>query len=96
MNRHPPPGRDRLEALFNAHHAQLLAFAVRRIGPDEAEDVVAEVFAAAWRRRDDLPAEPLPWLYQTARNAILHSRRSYSRRANLVDAAASVARPSAA
>lgn len=91
MNRHPPP-RDRawLERLFDAHHAQLLAFAVRRIGPDEADDVVSEVFATAWRRRLDVPDEPLPWLYQVARHVVLHGRRSFSRRATLVDAAAHV------
>lgn len=55
------PNRDHrwLEALFDAHHQRLLAFAVRRVGHDCAEDVVAEVFATAWRRRDAVPDAPL-------------------------------------
>jgi RNA polymerase sigma-70 factor (ECF subfamily) len=40
----------------------VLAYAVRRVPRDEADDVVAEVFAAAWRHRASVPDPALPWL----------------------------------
>jgi RNA polymerase sigma-70 factor (ECF subfamily) len=35
-----------------------------------APDVVAETFLVAWRRLDDVPADPLPWLYGVARRVL--------------------------
>lgn len=91
MRQQAPRDRAWLEGLFDGHHARLLAFATRRVGLSEAEDVVAEVFAVAWRRRADVPDPPLPWLYQAARNVILHSHRADRRRAALVESAGNVA-----
>ncbi|MDO5683245.1 MAG: hypothetical protein Q4G46_10510 [Propionibacteriaceae bacterium] len=42
--------RDWLTALFDRHHRQVLAYAIRRVGHDAGEDVLAEVFAVAWDR----------------------------------------------
>jgi RNA polymerase sigma factor (sigma-70 family) len=75
------------DALFRTHHRAVLAFARRRV-PDHADDVVSEAFAVAWRRRDEVPAEPLPWLYRTAGNSILHARRGDARRSRTIAAAA--------
>jgi RNA polymerase sigma-70 factor, ECF subfamily len=77
--------RDRawLEALFAAHHRQVLAYALRRLPPHEADDVLSEVFAAAWQHRHRVPDPPLPWLYRAASNTVLHSQRSHSRRGRL-------------
>ena len=79
---------DWLEALFDLHATSVRAYAVRRVGPDSADDVVAETFAAAWRRRRDVPEPALPWLLRTARHVIHHERRSLARRLNLRDAVA--------
>lgn len=77
----------RLEAVFDAHEGQVRAYARRRVSlADDVEDIVAETFAVAWRRIDDLPREPLPWLYGTARRVIANHRRSARRRSALVDA----------
>jgi RNA polymerase sigma-70 factor (ECF subfamily) len=73
--------------LFRTHHRAVLAFARRRV-PEHADDVVGEVFAVAWRRRDEVPAEPLPWLYRTAGNHVLHARRGDARRSRTLAAAA--------
>lgn len=83
--RRSTPERDRawLEELFDRHSHRLRAFAVRRVGPDAADDVVSEVFVTAWRRRRDVPDEPLAWLFQTARNRVMHHQRSSGRRASL-------------
>ena len=93
--------RDRawLEDLFDRHSRHLRAFAVRRVGADAADDVVSEVFATAWRRRDDVPDPALAWLFQTARHAVMHQVRSTTRRtalhATVRDQARSDAAPSA-
>lgn len=86
-----PPGEDWLTDLFGHHSAAVLAYANRRVScVEDAEDVVVEVFATAWRRRADVPAEPLPWLYATAGNVIAHVIRSQTRRTRLGARLASV------
>ncbi len=69
------------EAVYRAHHGALLAYARRRV--DDPDDVVSEVFSTAWRSRDRVPDPPLPWLYRTASNYVLHARRADGRRARL-------------
>ncbi|MDO5533929.1 MAG: sigma-70 family RNA polymerase sigma factor [Propionibacteriaceae bacterium] len=79
------PRRDTawFEALYRAHHGAVLRYAVRRIGPDEADDVVAEVFATAWRKLDAVGDPPLPWLYRTAHHHLLHTGRRLAQGARL-------------
>lgn len=87
---HRHPGRERvwLEELFDRHGQQLRAFAIRRVGPDNADDVVSEAFEITWRRRLEVPEPALPWLYQTTRNVVLHHHRSRFRQSALTDAVA--------
>jgi RNA polymerase sigma factor (sigma-70 family) len=75
----------RFEACFRAHYAEVLAYALRRL-PERgaAEDVAAQTFAVAWRRRDRLPADPLPWLFGVARGALRNEARSARRRSRLL------------
>jgi RNA polymerase sigma-70 factor, ECF subfamily len=61
----------------------VLVFAMRRAGREVAEDVVAETFAVAWRRRDCMPEEALPWLYAIAGNVVANQWRSGRRRRDL-------------
>jgi len=76
--------RDRFERCFRDHYAQLLAFSMRRVsGREIAEDVVADTFAVAWRRRDRIPDPALPWLYAIAAHVIANQYRSTRRRHNL-------------
>lgn len=76
--------RERFEGCFRDHYAQVLAFAIRRVsGREAAEDVAAEVFAVAWRRRDCMPEEALPWLYAIAGNVVANQWRASSRRRDL-------------
>ncbi|HEX7058234.1 MAG TPA: sigma-70 family RNA polymerase sigma factor [Solirubrobacterales bacterium] len=81
-----PAVEHRFEGCFRDHYAAILAFAVRRL-PDRAtaEDVVSETFAVAWRRRDVIPEEPLPWLYGIALRVVANQRRSSQRRNRLGD-----------
>ncbi|MBI1378906.1 MAG: sigma-70 family RNA polymerase sigma factor [Frankiales bacterium] len=88
------PCRDEawLEALVLRHGNTVLAYARRRV-PQDADDVAAEVFAAAWRYRDRVPEPALPWLYRTASHLVLHEHRSRSRRTALAARAASIEMP---
>lgn len=64
------------DRLFRAHAVQLYRYFVRRAPRDDADDLTAEVFATAWRRRADVPAEAeLAWLYRTAGFVLANHRR---------------------
>lgn len=78
-------GRDWLEALYRAYQPAFYAYAARRMPADEVDDLVAEVFTTAWRKRDAVPDHALPWLYRVARHHVLHARRGGARHARLVE-----------
>jgi RNA polymerase sigma-70 factor (ECF subfamily) len=79
-----PDADRRFECCFRDNYEAILAFAVRRLPDREtAEDAAAETFAVAWRRRDLIPAEPLPWLYGIALRVVANQRRSSGRRRRL-------------
>jgi DNA-directed RNA polymerase specialized sigma24 family protein len=63
---------DAYALLYDRHARHVATFVARRLGPDEAEDVTAEVFLEAWRQRDHLTVEDesglAPWLIAVARN----------------------------
>jgi RNA polymerase sigma-70 factor, ECF subfamily len=79
----PSLGYGRWEALYASHVDQVFAYACRRVGVDDAADVVAETFLVAWRRLGDVPDDALPWLYAAARNVVNNARRSEVRRVAL-------------
>ncbi|MEU9365838.1 sigma-70 family RNA polymerase sigma factor [Streptomyces avermitilis] len=74
-------------AAYREHYWAVSRYVARRLdgGSGDVEEVVAEVFTVAWRRRSDLPASPLPWLYGVARNCLANAVRGYGRRRRLVD-----------
>ncbi|MCU1677417.1 MAG: polymerase subunit sigma-24 [Frankiales bacterium] len=76
-----PAGSDnaRLEAAFRALAPRVHAYALRHTDVGSAQDVVAETFAIAARRMDQLPDEPLPWLLVVARNVIANLHRKEGR-----------------
>ncbi len=72
--------------LVEAHERAVLAYALRRTtSRADAEDAAAETWAIAWRRRDALPADPLPWLFATARRVLANQHRGGRRRLALVE-----------
>lgn len=83
-------GRVQWEGLYSSYADQLLAFARRRVGQQEAADIVADTFLVAWRRIQDVPDDALPWLYAAASNVINNSRRAEIRRDALQRRLASV------
>ena len=78
---------DRLTRIYEKHNRAVRAYCVRRLGSDEASDAVADVFAVAWRRIDDVPSDEavLPWLYGVARRVVSDHYRSRRRRRGLLD-----------
>jgi RNA polymerase sigma factor (sigma-70 family) len=82
---------DRFTAMFDDLAPRVYAYARRRCDAASAQDVVADTFLIAWRRRDDLPAEPLPWLLVVARNTLANRRRHQVRQDRLVEAAGRLA-----
>jgi RNA polymerase sigma-70 factor (ECF subfamily) len=60
------------DALFRAHHAEIVRYLAARLGSrEEAADVASEVFIEAWRRVPGLRWRGRPvlaWLYRVAAN----------------------------
>lgn len=75
----------RLESLHREHAGAVRAYARRRIGRDEADDVVADVFVVAWRRIDDVPAEARTWLLGIARRVLANRHRAAKRQRALYE-----------
>lgn len=64
---------------------RVMAYARRHVGDQQAQDVVAETFLAAWRRWDDVPDPAVAWLLVTARQVMGNQHRSARRRKDLAD-----------
>lgn len=78
---------DAFRELWDAHHARVRAYLVRRVGVQDADDLVAAVFETAWRRWTSVPTDEsrLWWLLACANKICANHRRSLTRRANLAE-----------
>ncbi|MEW2356261.1 RNA polymerase sigma factor [Spirillospora sp. NPDC029432] len=90
----PPPGDAELiegsrqepelfAELFHRYFDEIHGYVARRLGTDAADDIAAETFLAAFRRRDRFdPARGAvrPWLYGIATNLVGLHRRAERRR----------------
>ncbi|MCM3656137.1 sigma-70 family RNA polymerase sigma factor [Agromyces mediolanus] len=64
------------EGVVREHAGALVRYFARRGPRQDAEDLAADVFATAWRRRADVPRDAvLPWLYRTAGFTLANHRR---------------------
>ncbi|WP_084631060.1 RNA polymerase sigma factor [Demequina aestuarii] len=79
----PSDSAVRFEQLWDSYAHRISAYAARHVGPEVAQEIVAETFLVVWRRLDDVPPEPLPWLIVVARNTISVARRTERRAQNL-------------
>jgi RNA polymerase sigma factor (sigma-70 family) len=69
-------------ALFDRHAPAICRYIARRLGPDAADDLVAETFLVAFRRRDrynSAHTDARPWLYGIATRLIGRYRREEMR-----------------
>ncbi|MEV0386668.1 RNA polymerase sigma factor [Nonomuraea sp. NPDC050643] len=73
---------EQFATLFDRYAQQIHLYVARRLGSQAADDIVAETFLAAFRRRASYdPAVPMarPWLYGIATKLIAKHRRSEER-----------------
>jgi RNA polymerase sigma-70 factor (ECF subfamily) len=64
--------------LFDRHGPAIHSYVARRLGPDAADDLTAEVFLIAFQRRrayDTAYDDARPWLYGIATNLVGRRRR---------------------
>ena len=80
-----PSNNIELRRIFDAHFVEVQRYCARRLGPEDANDAVSEVFLVAWRRLDAVPKgeDALPWLIGVARNAVRNASRSRRRAGRL-------------
>ena len=65
-------------ALFDRHATVLFRYLVRRVGPDEADTLLGEVFRIAFEKRSTYDGDrpnARPWLYGIATNLLAKHRR---------------------
>ena len=77
-----------LTAVLARGSADVLRYAERRIGTEDAADALAEVMLTAWRRVDSMPRESEQarmWLFGIARNVVANATRSEHRRWRLAE-----------
>lgn len=71
----------RFGGIFDRHAQTIFRYLARRIGPDDASDLLADVFLAGFQARSRYASEystALPWLYGIASNLL---RKHFRRRA---------------
>jgi len=67
---------EQFSAVFREHLPALSRYLSRRIAADDVDDVAANVFEIAWRKRSQVVlGEELPWLYRIAAFEVLNLRR---------------------
>ncbi|MBW5424323.1 sigma-70 family RNA polymerase sigma factor [Streptomyces sp. BG9H] len=74
---------EQFAALFDRHADSVHRYAARRLGPEAAEDLMADTFTTAFKERhryDLARADARPWLFGIATNLIGRHRRAEARR----------------
>lgn len=69
---------DRFAAVFDRHAAHIHRYLARQVGSEAADDLVAETFLVAFRKRgryDGSHRDARPWLYGIATNLVSQHRR---------------------
>ena len=82
---------ERFAELFDRHAPHLYRYCARRAGPQDADDLVAETFLAAFGQRsgyDQAYPDARPWLYGIATNLLGTYQRQEIRQFRLLQAAA--------
>ncbi|MFF8973633.1 RNA polymerase sigma factor [Streptomyces sp. NPDC014995] len=78
----PDDDADRFTAIYDGCRQRVWAYVVSPAGRQVADEVVNETFTVAWRRLDDVPEPPLPWLLVVARTILRDSVRAEARHAS--------------
>ena len=83
-------------AIFDRHATVLYRYLVRRVGVDEADLLLGELFRVAFERRATYDTErpaARPWLYGIASRLLAHHRRGEARRLGAMARLAAAATP---
>jgi len=79
---------ERFAHLVDRHAARIHRYIAQRLGPDTADDLMAETFLVAFRRRNryDLArSQALPWLYGIATNLVARHRAAEVKQYRLLE-----------
>ncbi|WP_144119389.1 RNA polymerase sigma factor [Catellatospora sichuanensis] len=88
----PPLSRDEgwFTKIYDDHYQQILQYGRRRLADaDMPAELAQDVFAVAWRRRQEVPDRCLPWLYGVSRRLLANhwrARRAAGRQVPIVEA----------
>lgn len=88
VERPPDQSLDDFSAIFDAYSSEIHSYVTQRIGRGPADDVVAETFLTAFRKReryDPARAGIRTWLYGIATNLIHKHRRAEVRALRAMD-----------
>jgi RNA polymerase sigma factor (sigma-70 family) len=85
--------RARFRTVYDTNYHRVLGYLLRRTASrEDAEDLLAETFLAAWRRLEEVPlADARPWLYSVARNMLANHLRGERRRGRIAGRLAATA-----
>jgi RNA polymerase sigma-70 factor (ECF subfamily) len=75
--------RRRFEVLAAEMLEPVRRYLARRTDRATAEDVLSDVLLVCWRRLDEMPPDPLPWVVVVARNCLRNAERGARRRKRL-------------
>ena len=79
---------DRTTTVLTENADDLLRYLRRRVGNDDAPDLLADTLMTAWRRAPVLPQDPgeaRAWLFGIAHKTLLNFRRGIQRHTRLAD-----------
>ena len=70
---------EQFRVVYDSHLADVTAYVRRRAAKDAVEDIVADVFLVCWKKLEQVPKYPLPWLYAVARKTLANHYRQRAR-----------------
>ena len=74
----------RLERLVHQNFGRVAAYLLARTDAEAAGEALARTLEIAWRRLDDVPSDPLPWLLGVARKVLADEWRTRRRHQALI------------
>ncbi len=80
-----PASSEPFVAVYTQHLPAVSRYLARRVDRADVDDLAADVFAIAWRKRGSVtPGEELPWLYRIAAYQVANHRRRLAARASVL------------
>lgn len=80
-----PESTEPFVAVYTQHLPAVSRYLARRVDRADVDDLAADVFAIAWRKRGSVTAgEELPWLYRIASYQVANHRRRLAARASVM------------